>query len=412
MLGDNLYNEIVDLKNIEGAYFDLISIFDNQSKSSRYNSLDGVKLNDLDYWSEGAIKQVQKELKTHTPLQPLYNFWIPKKNFDKRQLYLYSIKDRIKAQAIARVLEPIIEKQLSPWLFSYRSSHPSYYAGRSVARRYIRYYPKDFVLVTDISDYFYSIDKDILILKLRQLGLSEKVMDLLLLFIKTKVYKNGEIFEIPVGVCAGTPLVVLFGNLYLNDLDHYLGSKVSLYRRVGDDIILFDPNLEKLQNLNLYINEEVKKLKLTIKPSKTKLIKTSQPFNFLGYRFFDKKIGSEASFIRKKGKEWKRDLSKYPGTILSRKLVHFKKCLFTKPNNFHNQFQQIVLEKSLASYDEDFKKLFKVFLRVLTVYFFGKYTPRNRRLLDSLLKGIPIESIHKYYLKTHYDKDKLSGLSF
>jgi len=412
MVQNDLYKSIIDLKNIEGAYFDLVSRFDDQSKSSRYHSIDGVRLNDLNHNSEEVIKQVQKELIDCTPLHPLYNFWIPKKNFDKRQLYLYSIKDRIKAQAIARAIEPIIEKNLSPWLFSYRSSHPSYYAGRSVVRRYLRYYGSDHVLVTDVSDYFYTIDKEILISKLSALGLSESVMKLLVLFIKTKIYKDGSIFEVPLGVCAGTPLVVLFGNLYLNDLDHYLGSKVSLYRRVGDDIILFDPSLEKLKSLNLYINEEVKRLKLVIKPAKTKLINTAKPFNFLGYRFFDKKIGIEASFMKKKSKEWKRDLAKYPGKNLEKKMLHFKKCLFINSNNFHNQFKQIVLEKSLANYGEDFEKLSEIFFKILTTYFFGKYTPRNRRLLNDLLKNIPINSIYKYYLKVHYDKGKLSGISF
>jgi hypothetical protein len=39
---------------------------------------------------------------------------------------------------------------------------------------------------------------------------------------------------------AGSPMSVLFFNLYLNDMDKMIGQKYAFYRRVGDDFIIFD----------------------------------------------------------------------------------------------------------------------------------------------------------------------------
>ncbi len=97
-----------------------------------------------------------------------------------------------------------------------------------------------------------------MIKKLQQIDLPDNVIELLKLFIYNSVYKDEKLYQPKVGVVQGVPLIALFANLYLNDLDKYLGRKVSLYRRIGDDMILMDKNKEKLEKLWHYTLGEVK----------------------------------------------------------------------------------------------------------------------------------------------------------
>jgi hypothetical protein len=250
-----------------------------------------------------------------------------------------------------------------------------------------------------------------LIQKIKAIGLPEEVIELLELFIYNSIYKDEKLSYPSIGVVQGVPLIALFANLYLNDLDHYLGHKVFLYRRVGDDIILMDKNKNKLEEMSQYCQKEIKKLKLKIKKEKSQLISTQKEFNFLGYNFKNKVISLEESFVKKTISHWRQTLLTYKTKNEQQKIRHLRKILFQQEDNLNNQFLQIISQKILVNNDQQIKKISEQFMRIVVKYFFGNYTPRHQRLLQEKLKGIiEIPSLYKYYLDIHHGRKKLANL--
>ena len=237
-----MFQQITSRDNLEKAYLTLAQQMEDDGRSKRYAGWDGLKLYDLELNSAQIIKEARAEMLDFTEVAPATLFKIPKKNNPQkvREIFIYNLKDRIKAQAIYQVVEPYFDDYLSPWLFSYRSSHPSYFAARSAVRHYKRYHQRDFALVADVSDYTGNINTDILLQKIARIGFSEPVMKLFSLFIENKALREGKIVRPPIGLIAGTPLIALFYNIYLDDFDKYCGPRADFYRRVGDDLIIMD----------------------------------------------------------------------------------------------------------------------------------------------------------------------------
>jgi len=148
-----LFQTIVTSDNISQAYLDLAYVLDRNSKSSKFRGINGLYFDKIESNLPTFLENVQKELINFEFLTPAILHKIPKKNGGVRNIYIYTIADRLKAQAIYRILEPIFEKIYSPFLFSYRKNRSGYFAVRSVARRYMKNNNSDYVLVLDIKSY-------------------------------------------------------------------------------------------------------------------------------------------------------------------------------------------------------------------------------------------------------------------
>jgi len=405
-----MFKQIINIKNIETAYLDLVEKFDELSKSNKYTGIDGISLNEINLSSAELFNQIQDELINLSPIDPVLKTTVPKKDGTPREIFIYTVKERIKAQAIYRIIEPVIEENLSDFLFSYRPSHPHYEAGRSVVKRYKKYYGEDTVLISDMSDYTANIDQDTLCEKLKELGLDEDVINLCKLFIYNPIIGNKKITYLKKGILTGIPLIGIFANLYLNNMDFYVGKKVSLYRRVGDDFILFDKNKEKILEMRDYIFKEAKTLKLLIKKEKTQLIKSDKRFKFIGYEFNNKLISLPEKSIKKIVIRWKKAL-KYRNISNNKKLSQLKEILYTGTESMHNEFIQFIAIYRLLTDEKQVKELSETFFRLLTQYFFDSYSERNRRLTQELISDQKIPSLYKYYLAFHNGKKTISELS-
>lgn len=398
----SIFKKIIEINNIKQAYIELSKKFYEESKTFNYSGIDGITINEFDLISNKILKEIQHDLINFLPLQLAKCVYIPKENDKFREIYIYSIKDRIKAQAVYRIIEPLLEKEYSNYLFSYRSSHPSYYAARSIARRYKRYYKEDYVGVIDISNYAYTINSDLLLNEFKKLNFENKTIHLLKTFIKSKSLKNAEVFENKItGPLTGLPLDSLFFNIYLNDLDKYIGKKVSLYRRVGDDLIMFDKNEKKMKEIFQYAKNEISSLNLLMHPEKTKLIKATNEFSFIGYNFNNGKIRFKESYFKKLKISWAKKFLTNKPKIEKEKVRKIKRIIYrNKIFSFKKEIEQIVSQKILINDFKQIKKLDKHLIKVLTKLFFNKYSYRNERLLKNKLKyyNIELPKLYKSYL--------------
>jgi retron-type reverse transcriptase len=397
------FNLIIDKENIKQAYLSLVTKFDLDSKSSSYIGLDGVTLNDYNYTSLEIIELVHNEMLNFTTVLPASSFYIPKKNSGKRTIYIYSIKERLKAEAIYRVIEPLLNPFISPYVYSYRSSHPSYYAARSVVRRYKRFFGKNHILTADLSDYTDSMNHSILIQKIRDCGVDAKTLKLIELFIKAPVIEKGRVVFPTKGLMTGTPLSGLFANLFMQDFDNWAGRYLDMYRRVGDDMIAVDSKREKILKTFNQLEEIVLRDKLILNQKKVKVISDHEDFVFLGYKFSQSLVSFDPRAINRTLLKWQVDLNRYPGNNLSRKLKHFKTLFFYRNPTLENQFRQIIRQKNLVDDQDQVKNFSDRFYALLTKYFFGVYSPANRRkLFDLCKKDYIIKSLFKHYTEQHF----------
>lgn len=398
-----MFKEITSRKNLEKAYLKLAEQMEGDGRSNRYAGWDALKLSDLELRSAQIIKEARSEMLSFTEVAPASLFKIPKKNnpHKDREIFIYNLKDRIKAQAIYQVVEPYFDKYLSPWLFSYRSSHPSYFAARSVVRHYRKYWQRDFALITDVSDYTGNIRSEILLKKIAAIGFSDDVMKLFALFIENRALRDGKIVRPPVGLISGTPLIALFYNIYLDEFDKYCGTRADFYRRVGDDLIIFDQKEERVKLLYEHLLKETAALGVSLHKTKTKYIKASESFDYLGYHFSKGRVSLNSVFVKYTQKRWRKQFSFYNQKRPAQKKDFLIKAIKRENNNLNNDFKQLAEQKKLVTDGKQIQEFSESFFRILTRYFFGVYTKKNRRLLNERLAGINLRSPYKYFLNFH-----------
>ncbi len=162
-----------------------------------------------------------------------------------------------------------------------------------------------YCLKVDISNYFNSIDIDILLDKLS--FLKDYDMPLFLLFERilreNQVLENGKVVTEAHGAMAGTPISPFFANIYLREVDYYFKELSIPYFRYSDDIILFADSLDELTKLQSQLYEQLSALKLTINPDKLHISKPGEVWEFLGFCYRDGKIDlSDTTIMKMKAK--------------------------------------------------------------------------------------------------------------
>jgi hypothetical protein len=140
---------------------------------------------------------------------------------------------------------------------------------------------------TDISNYFNSIDVELLLKKLS--FVKERDVQLYNLFAKIlkeeRVYSDGKIIQENHGAMAGMPCSPFFANVYLKELDRYFEERNIPYFRYSDDILIFAKDEEKLKEYVAIFKEILEHNKLIINESKIMLTKPYETFEFLGFSY-------------------------------------------------------------------------------------------------------------------------------
>ena len=167
---------------------------------------------------------------------------------------------------------------------------------------------KKYCLKTDISNYFNSIDVNILLSKLA--FLKESDLPLYLLFSKIlkeeRVQENSKILLDTHGAMAGTPVSPFFANVYLREVDFTFKNRGIPYFRYSDDILIFADTLEELHALQAELYQQLADLKLSINPDKVHISAPGEVWEFLGFCYRNGEIDLSDTTIRKMKAKIKR----------------------------------------------------------------------------------------------------------
>lgn len=165
-----------------------------------------------------------------------------------------------------------------------------------------------YCLKADISNYFNSIDVDILMEKLS--FIQDTDLPLYKLFSKilkeNRVMENTKLLLEKHGAMAGTPTSSFFANVYLRDMDYYFKELGILYFRYSDDILIFAESLEKLEKYQNMLYTQIEGLGLTINPDKVKVSFPEETWEFLGFSYHNGEIDLSETTLRKAKAKIKR----------------------------------------------------------------------------------------------------------
>lgn len=292
----NLWKKVTDEENIRLAY-----ALAKRCKTRFRAVLAFEKDRDANL---AAIRRSLLEKSFHTGAYHEKFVYEPK----KRTIYVLPFApDRIVQHALIRIVGPL-------WTKLFIRDSYACIDGRGIhsgSRRTMEFVRRNqYCLKCDVQGFYMSVNHSIL-------------MDIIQRKIKCKDTLwliNDIVYSFPGGknVPIGNLTSQWFGNLYLNELDQFVKSKLKIrdYLRYCDDFCLFHDDKKVLNEAAASIVDFLSvRLKLTL--SKCDLFPVSRGVDYLGYRHFRDYI-----LLRKStAKRVKRRLARLPGQLEQRKLT-------------------------------------------------------------------------------------------
>ena len=192
----------------------------------------------------------------------------------------------------------------------------------------------------DIHNYFNSISVEILLPMLAEMMADD--MPLYRFFEKMltndSVVYNGETIHESHGVMAGTPTSPFLANVYLKEVDKYFHDAHVVYARYSDDIIIFAPDLETLEEHKSRMEGFLRQYRLEMNPDKERIYSPDEAYEFLGFKCHGRDIDiSEATIRKMKGKikrttkslmRWSSKNNIEPEKAMKGLINHFNRVFF------------------------------------------------------------------------------------
>lgn len=299
----NLYKDMCDLDNIRKTYNTVKKSCTNKRLVYDFNLNESANLYNL------MVKLTNKSYEFHK----YHIFMIHEKKY--RIIMSESIEDKIVNHLLCDyVLIPSLMKGMIDTSVATRKNKGTSYAFFKI-NEYIHdlsFNGEVYALKIDISKYFYNIDHELLINKIKNKIKDKDALNLIIKLINTtdeeyinediinlkhqniNSFNKEEINKIPLyekgkGLGIGSMVSQVLAAYYLNDVDYFIKEnlKCKSYIRFMDDLLILDNNLNRLKEIYYLVENEIINNKLKIN-DKHGIYKLSRGLNFLGFTFINK----------------------------------------------------------------------------------------------------------------------------
>ena len=243
---------------------------------------------------EANLLALESELSTKTySMRPYRTFFVREPKL--RRICAADYRDRVVHHAVCDVLDPLFDGGLIADTFACRRGKGVHACVRRV-QDLARKHP--YALLCDVKRYFETIDHAVLKRLYRRKLKDREFLALL-----------DSIVDHPLPGCVtgkGVPIGNLtsqyFANLYLGELDHLIKDELRLpgYVRYMDDMVVLADSKARLREALSAITEFLgMRLRLELRPERTRLLPVTQGLPWLGFRVFP-------GVLRLDGKKWAR----------------------------------------------------------------------------------------------------------
>ena len=264
----NLFEKIYDYDNLVAAHINA------RNGKTHYKE---VQMVDAD--PDRYLTPIQHMLKEKTYRTSKYKVFTKVDKGKEREIFaLPYYPDRIIQWAIVQVLEPI-------WMDTFIKGTYSSLKGRGIHKALVDLkrdlqngHDTRHCLKFDIKKYYPSVNHEILKQIIKKKIKDPNVLELL-----------DEIIDSNHGVPIGNYLSQYFGNLYLNDFDHWMKEvqHIKYYYRYCDDVVLLHPDKSWLHTTLAEIKQYLfDNLKLVVKENYQIFPTNVRGIDFIGYRCF------------------------------------------------------------------------------------------------------------------------------
>lgn len=203
----------------------------------------------------------------------------------KRIVYTFPKEENYILKLLTYLLIRMYDGVFSPNLYSFRANYSIKQAFQHILST--SNIDKYYTYKVDISDYFNSIDLDILLPSLHKVLSNDLALyEFIEAILKNPfVVENGEIKQEKKGVMAGCPIAAFLANVYLSDLDKMFAEEEIIYCRYSDDIIIFTKNKDAQERIKQKLLTTLENYHLTVNTAKEVATISNEPWTFLGLKY-------------------------------------------------------------------------------------------------------------------------------
>jgi group II intron reverse transcriptase/maturase len=208
----------------------------------------------------------------------------PAKPGETRPISLHPPEDRVVLTALHFLLTPLFDPLLPPQVFGYRPGRGAIQAIECAAECLAR--GLTHAATADIDNFFDSLDRRLLLERLRQQIDDARILALLELYLHMGRQRRLEWVDTGRGVSQGSPLSPLLSNVYLLPFDRFLASLGLEWVRYADNILLLGADAESLSSALESVERHLAgEHRLALNPDSKCVASCEDGFQFLGFWF-------------------------------------------------------------------------------------------------------------------------------